>query len=193
MKRVNLPAVLLLAVLIAAPHALAQGSNGPVSFQPGADLLNRAVSPAPGSGATNQSKKAAIGRGNTMIDSGDPKSSFWSEPADLESNGTVAQADMLWDASAKIFYAFAHTTLRCSHGKSTEGDILIGIYGKKNFLGKAAGSGWWVVDLQNGQCQAPLAGLYGCKFDNRGRTLACGRAELDTRINDMAIVESTRF
>jgi hypothetical protein len=100
---------------------------------------------------------------------------------------------MLWDGSSKIFYAFARTTLHCSHGKTTEGDVLVGIYGKKNFLGKVAGSGWWVVDLAQGQCQAPLAGLYGCKFDSQQNTLACGRAELDTRINDMAIVESTHF
>ena len=128
-----------------------------------------------------------------MIDTGDPKDSFWNEPADLGGNGEVVNADMLWDASSKILYAFAHIGLHCSHGKSTEGDILIGIYGKKNFLGKATGSGWWVVNLAQNQCQAPTAGLYGCKFDTQGATLACGHAELDPRINDMAIVESTRF
>ena len=49
------------------------------------------------------------------------------------------------------------------------------------------------MELQQGQCEAPLAGLYGCKFSPRGQVLACGRAEIDARINDMAIVESTRF
>ena len=100
---------------------------------------------------------------------------------------------MLWDSSSKIFYAYSRTTLRCSHGKSVEGGILVGIYAKKNFLGKTPGTGWWVVELQEGQCQAPLAGLYGCKFNAGGANIACGRAELDTRINDMAIVEPTRF
>jgi len=99
----------------------------------------------------------------------------------------------LWDSSSKILYAFAHTTLRCSHGKSVEGDILIAIYGKKNYLGKPPGSGWWMVDLQQDQCRAPQAGLYGCKFSASGDTLACGHAELDPRINDMAITEATRF
>ena len=137
-------------------------------------------------------KQAAIGRGKTMIDSGDPKSMVWSESVDI-SAGNVVNTQMLWDPTSKIFYAFAHTTLRCTHGKTVEGDILIGLYGKKNFLDKAPGSGWWVVELQQGQCDAPLAGLYGCKFTPRGQVLACGRAEIDARINDMAIVESTRF
>lgn len=173
--------------------AQVQGSNGPVNFQIGPDFQKRCMSSSPGQGATNQSKKAVIGHGLAIVDTGDPKNSFWTEPADLSGAGSVANADMLWDGSSKIFYAFAHTTLRCSHGKTTEADVLIGVYGKKNFLSKVAGSGWWVVDLAQGQCQAPLAGLYGCKFDSQGNTLACGRAELDTRINDMAIVESTHF
>lgn len=184
---------LLLLTLAAAITAAAQSASGPVSFQPGPDFQRRYLSPAPGQGATNQAKKAAIGHGRAMIDTGEPKNSSWNEPADLGGAGTVVNADMLWDASSKIFYAFARTTLHCTHGKSIEGDLLIGIYGKKNFLSKVPGSGWWVVDLEQYQCQAPLAGLYGCKFDAAGNTLACGRAELDTRINDMAVVEATRF
>ena len=179
--------MLACAVLSAAQVA------GPVSFSPNSDLLQRYQSPSPGPGATNVSKRAAIGSGKTMIDTGDPKNSFWTEPADLAGAGGGATADMLWDASSRIFYVYSHTTLHCSHGKTIEGGLLVGTYGKKNILGKTAGAGWWVVDLQEGQCQAPLAGLYGCKFSAGGATLACGRAELDPRINDMSIVESTRF
>jgi len=157
------------------------------------DIQSRYASPAPGPGASGKAKKAVIGTGKTSIDTGDPKNSFWTESVDLSGTGTVVNADMLWDGSAKIFYAFAHTDLRCAHGKSIEGNVLIGIYGKKNILGNSAGAGWWVVDLAKNECEAPLAGLYGCKFDSRGNSLACGRAELDPRINDMAIVEATRF
>ena len=114
-------------------------------------------------------------------------------PNHLTSAGTVANADMLWDASSKIFYAFAHSTLHCTHGKAIEGNVLIGIYAKRNILSKTPGSGWWVVDLAQNECQAPLAGLYGCKFDPQGNNMACGRAELDQRINDMSIVEAMRF
>ena len=180
-------------ILACAVAAAGQGSTGPVIFQPGPDLQKRCLSPSPGQGATKQSKQAAIGHGKAMIDTGDPKNTFWNEPSDLSGAGTVVNADMLWDASSKIFYAFALTTLRCTHGKSIDGDVLIGIYGKKNFLSKSPGSGWWVVELAQNQCQAPLAGLYGCKFDSQGNNLACGRAELDPRINDMAIVEATQF
>jgi hypothetical protein len=181
--------LVFIALLTTAIALSAQGTAGPVNFEPSIELQNRAMSPSP---AANAVKQAAIGRGSTMIDSGDPKSMLWSESIDI-SAGNVVNTQMLWDPTSKIFYAFASTTLRCTHGKTVEGGILIGIYGKKNFLGKAAGSGWWVVELQQGQCEAPLAGLYGCKFSPRAQVLACGRVEIDARINDMAIVESTRF
>lgn len=184
---------LMIALFACVVAAAGQESTGPVNFQVAPDIQRRYMSPSPGPGASGQTKKAAIGKGNGMIDTGDPKNTFWTEPADLSGTGTVANADMLWDASSKIFYAFAHTTLVCAHGKSIEGNVLIGIYGKRNFLSKTPGSGWWVVDLVQNECQAPVAGLYGCKFDSQGNNLACGRAELDTRINDMSIVEATRF
>ncbi len=179
-----------LALLAAATSCAAQGATPPVLFQPGTDLQKRALSPSPGGNAV---KKAAIGHGKTMIDTGDPKNTSWTETIDVSGAGNVVNADMLWDSSSRILYAFAHTTLRCTHGKTVETDVLVGLYGKKNFLGKIAGSGWWIVELQQGQCEAPLAGLFGCKFGASGEPLACGRAELDSRINDMAIVESTRF
>ena len=185
---------LLLAVLLAGVTACAaQAASGPVEFQPGTDLQKRALSPSPAAGATKQAKQAAIGHGKAMIDTGNPKNLFWNEAVDLNGAGSMVTADMLWDGSSKILYAFAHITLRCTHGKSTDGDVLVGIYGKRNFLGKSPGSGWWVVEMAQGQCQAPTAGLYGCKFDSQGTALACGHAELDPRVNDMAIVESTRF
>jgi hypothetical protein len=184
---------LVMALLACAVVAVGQGSTGPVNFQVAPDIQRRYMSPAPGPGASGQTKKAAIGKGNAMIDTGDAKNTFWTEPADLSGAGIVTNADMLWDASSKILYAFAHTTLRCAHGKSIEGNVLIGIYAKRNILSKTPGSGWWVVDLAQNECQVPLAGLYGCKFDSQGNNLACGRAQLDARINDMSIVEATRF
>lgn len=182
-----------LAVASATAATCVAQANGPVNFRPGSDLQKRNASPTPGPGSTKQSKQAAIGHGQVAIVTGDPQDLFWNEPVDLEGAGSVVNADMLWDGSSKILYAFAHTSLRCTHGKSIEGDILLGIYGKKNFLGKTPGSGWWMVELAQNQCEAPTAGLYGCKFGAQGNTLACGHAEIDPRINDMVIVESTRF
>jgi len=185
--------LVLLIVFGGMVSSMAQSANGPVDFQPGPDLQKRYASPSPRPGASKQSKQATIGRGKTMVDTGDPKNSFWNEPVDLNGAGNVLPTDMLWDASSRILYAFAHTNLRCTHGKSIETDVLVGIYGKHNFLGKTPGSGWWVVNLVENECQVAVPGLYGCKFDSQGNTLACGRAELDPRINDMAIVESTKF
>ena len=193
MIRIRLFVSLLFFVFAASLAALSQ-AVGPVDFQPGPDFLKRYVSPAPGPAATRQGKQAVIGQGKTSIDTGDPRNSFWNESIDLSGAGAIVNADMLWDASSRIFYTFVNNMeLRCAHGKSTRTAILIGIYGKKNIIGKTTGAGWWVVELEQGQCQATLPGLYGCKFDTYGNELACGRAELDARINDMAIVESMRF
>lgn len=181
------------ALYAGAIISVAQTLSGPINFLPGADLQQRVASPSPGSGATKKSKQAVIGRGKAMIDTGDPKNSFWNEPVDLNGAGAVVNSDILWDASSKILYFFAHTTLRCTHGKPVEGDILVGIYGKRNFLSKSPGSGWWVANLSADQCEIAVPGLYGCKFDAQGNILACGRAEVDPRINDMAIVESSRY
>lgn len=193
MKRFIFSFTLLFLFYDAANSSVAQSVNGPVDFQPGTDVLRRYASPSPGPTAIKQSKQAVIGHGKAMIDTGDPKNSFWNEPVDLAGTGTVVNSDMLWDASSKILYFFAHTTLRCTHGKPVEGDILMGIYGKRNFLNRSPGSGWWVANLSADQCEIAVPGLYGCKFDAQGNILACGRAELDTRINDMAIVESSRY
>jgi hypothetical protein len=183
----------LLLGMFACAVAAAGQASGPVIFQVGPDVQKRYLSPTRGPGATKQSRQAVIGHGKASIDTGDPKNTFWSEPADLGGAGTVAPADMLWDASSKIFYVSSHISLRCTHGKVTETDVLIGMYAKRNVLSKTPGTGWWVVELAQNQCQAPLAGLYGCKFDAHGNNLACGRAELDPRLNDMAIVEATQF
>ena len=182
-----------LVMLALAVPALGQGTNGPVMFQPSPELQKRVLNPSPASGATNQAKKSVIGSGKTSIDTGDPTDSFWTETFDISGAGDIVSTDLLWDGSSKILYAFARTTLRCSHGKTTEGGILVGVYGKKNFLSKPPGSGWWIVELKQNECQAPMAGLYGCKFGPSGATLACGRAEIDPRVNDVAIVETTRF
>ncbi len=184
---------LLIVLVGGATLCVAQGASSPVDFLPGPDLQKRYLSPSPAEGATKKSRQSTIGSGKAMIDSGDPKDPFWNEPVDLDGAGHIVNADMLWDESSKILYVFARASLRCTHGKSIDGAVLIGIYGKKNFLDKSPGSGWWVVDLAKDECEAPLAGLYGCKFDSYGSTLACGRAALDRRINDIAIVESTQF
>ena len=177
MKRIFCWFSMLLVMLTVAIAANAQGSVGPVTFQVGTDMRKRVLSPGPGPGGTNQSKKALIGRGRAMMNTGDVKDPFWTETIDISGAGQVTSTDMLWDSSSKILYAFAQTTLRCTHGKTVDGNILIGIYGKKNFLEKPMGSGWWVVELEKDQCEAPQAGLYGCKFSPSGQTLACGRAE----------------
>jgi hypothetical protein len=55
-----------------------------------------------------------------------------------------------------------------------------------------AGSGWYVMDLDESECKAKMAGLYGCKFDTNGNATACGMATLDEKNDDLVIVEATK-
>jgi len=188
------PVFLSIAFMSWVTFAFGQGAVGPVRFQPGSDVLLRAQSPSPGPGATDKGNKEVIGQGLTMLHTGNPNSLFWKENMDISGAGQLVNADFLWDGSSKILYAFGRITLRCTRGFKTDDlNVLLGIYGKRNFLSKPVGSGWWLVSLEKDQCDAPQAGLYGCKFSQSGQQLACGRMELNPGINDMEVVDAVRF
>jgi hypothetical protein len=53
--------------------------------------------------------------------------------------------------------------------------------------GKPAGSGFWVVELDKGECGAQAAGLVGCRFDAHGSATACGAAMVDDKNDDVVI------
>jgi len=138
-------------MLLVSISVAAQVAAGPVTFQLGPELQARYQSPSPGKGATNSTKKAVIGSSKTAIDTGNSKNSFWTEAVDLSGTGVVSNADMLWDGSSRILYAYSQMTLRCTHGKTIDGGILIAIYGKKNFLSKprVPVGGWWIFSSGN--------------------------------------------
>ena len=48
------------------------------------------------------------------------------------------------------------------------------------------------MDLDESECKAKVAGLYGCKFDADGNATACGMATLDEKNDDLVIVEATK-
>ena len=62
------------------------------------------------------------------------------------------------------------------------------VYGKDNKLDKPTGSGWWVAELDAGECGVHEAGLYGCRFDPNGTNADCGSATIQDERDDVQIV-----
>jgi len=61
------------------------------------------------------------------------------------------------------------------------------VYGKGNTLGKPIGSGWWVAELDAGECNVQAAGIYGCHFDAGGTNKICGAAVVQAAQDEVVI------
>jgi len=179
-------------VVLALPVASrAGGASGPVAVQVPPKVAAMADAPKPGAGAT---KKSSIGKGkaaaSTANAAGDDDS-FWVEDIDIDGDGTLEQTDVLWDDEDKVLFLSASGDFKCQNGGTGTGDMLIAINGKGNSRGRPAGSGFYVVTLDEDECKADEAGSYGCKFDARGVATACGAVIVDDKNDDITIAAAT--
>ena len=55
-----------------------------------------------------------------------------------------------------------------------------------------ANSGWWVAEVDKGECGAESAGLVGCKFDGSGAYTSCGVAVIDGKTDDITVASVSR-
>jgi hypothetical protein len=62
------------------------------------------------------------------------------------------------------------------------------VYAAGNKAGKPAGSGYYVVGLNAGQCAAKKAGAYGCKFDTNGNPTECGAIAVNDVTGEVTVV-----
>ena len=179
------------AVLALPIASYAGGTTGPVSVQVPAKVTSMADAPKPGSGAT---KKSSIGKGkaaaSTANAAGDDDS-FWVEEIDVDGDGDVEQTDVLWDDEDKVLFLSASGDFKCQGGGTGTGDMLIAINGKGNPRGRPAGSGWYVVTLDEGECKAEDAGTYGCRFDAKGTATACGAVVVDEKNDEITIATAS--
>lgn len=70
--------------------------------------------------------------------------------------------------------------------------LLVATYAAGNTGKKPAGSGFWVADLDKGECGAQAAAMWGCKFDASGNETTCGAAVLDETNDDLTIVTASK-
>ncbi len=107
---------------------------------------------------------------------------------DIDDDGTIEDNQFLWDAQRGVLYTYREDDFACPNGKPENGSILTAIYAKGNKGGQRAGSGWYVVGLNAGQCGLAKEGTFGCKFDASGNYTECGAAVVNNKTGELDVV-----
>jgi hypothetical protein len=181
-------------VAVTPPHvAQAADASSLMGIKIPAALVAKANDPKPPADAT---KKTSIGKGKTAATTSNgagDDDSFWVEQIDVDGNGDVEKADVLWDDEDKVLYAYdENDSLLCANGAPASANLLIAINGKGNARNRPAGSGFYLVSLDATECTAQVAETYGCKFDAKGNPTACGVAEVDNINDDIIIATASK-
>jgi hypothetical protein len=113
--------------------------------------------------------------------------SFWIEKLDVDGDGDVEDANLVWDDEDKVLFAYSVAAFTCKNGGTATAELLVATNAAGNPRKRPAGSGFWIADLDKGECGAQAAGLWGCKFDANGAETACGVAVLDEKTDDLVI------
>ncbi len=195
----GIPLLLLAAACSNAPEAKQEPKTPP---KPAASVPDLKVSPAakakamdPKPAPAAQKKEVAerFGKGKASIavkghPGGKSTHSFWAEQLDVDDSGQPVLVDMAWDNPHKVLYISRDRSFSCRNGGTADGSILTAIYGKDNKLNKPPGSGWWIAELDAGECGVATAGTYGCRFDADGMNTECGSTSVEDVNDDIEVV-----
>jgi hypothetical protein len=177
--------------LLLATFARAQGATSTASATAGPAVKPDAVQKKAASQPPASAKKAkSIGK-NVKVNTANSASdddSFWVEKVDIDGDGNVDDANLLWDDEDKVLYAWKDGTFNCKKGGTGSGEMLIAVNAAGNARNRPAGSGFWVAALDKSECGSQTAGLWGCKFDAQGNETSCGMATLDEKNDELVIV-----
>ncbi|HEV2198407.1 MAG TPA: hypothetical protein VGR73_01200 [Bryobacteraceae bacterium] len=191
--------VLFAAACSSAPQLKEEAKAAPPPSVPDLKVSPAAKAQAtdakPAAQAKNAKKKPptdTFGKGKSLITvkghpGGANHHSFWSEELDVDGSGQPVLVDVAWDNSHKVMYLSRDSSFTCRNGQSADGSILTAIYGKGAASNRPAGSGWWVAELDEGECGVHAAGLYGCKFNSDGVNSDCGSAVIQEVEDDVVI------
>jgi hypothetical protein len=160
--------------------------QGAPTVKTGAAVKAKAAAPAPSATAKNQSQKTTIGKGHATAKASAP-SSYWTEEVAMQDDGSVVTTEFLNDAKRGIVYAYGQDNFTCGNGKPEKAGILEAVYAAGNKAGQPAGSGYYIVSLNAGQCASKKAGAYGCKFDADGNPTECGAIAVNDATGEVAV------
>ena len=179
--------MLAVALLLGATVTLAQNQSATtgVKVNPSA-VQQKAGSPPP----ATASKASSVGDHVKMATPAD--SASWAEQLDVDGNGQVDQATLVWDAKDKVLFSNSSGSFTCANGATGTGELLIAVNGAGNRWNRPAGSGFWLASFDKDECGAQANSLWGCKFDASGTATACGVARLDEANQDLTVVTAQR-
>jgi hypothetical protein len=115
--------------------------------------------------------------------------SMWVEKVDVDGDGGVEDTALVNDNEDKITFASSNDKFKCLDGSTGKGDQVIAVNGEGNARGRPAGSGFWAVSLDKGECGAKEAGIFGCRFDASGNSTECGAVTIDDANDDIVIAD----
>ena len=174
----------------AASLALAQSTSTGPAVKPAA-VAKKAGTAAPASAKPTKTaggNKVTVSTANSATDD----DSVWLEQVDVDGDGDVEDTNLVWDDEDKILFAYSVGAFACKNGGTATAELLVATYAAGNARKKPAGSGFWVADLDKGECAAQAAAMWGCKFDASGSETACGVATLDEKNDDLVIVTARK-
>ncbi|MEW6143570.1 MAG: hypothetical protein AB1598_00985 [Thermodesulfobacteriota bacterium] len=184
--------LLIFGVLLSPATGVAQQEDETgVVLKPSPDVISKAENPSPPPDAKEGS---SIGEdGMTVNTQNSPRDTdfLWIQEIDTDGNGDMESANLIWDGEDKILYFYYEGDFKCKNGKTAKGAALIGVNGKDNPRNKPAGSGFYAVSLDKGECGAEEAGLWGCRFDTAGNPTVCGVVGLDDKYDDIVILTAS--
>lgn len=176
----------LLALPLAQSMPQSQTAPSAPQVKIGAAVAVAANSPGPSATAKNQSQKTGIGKGPASVRSSGP-AAYWTDLVDIDDDGQIEDNQFLFDAARGILYTYREDNYACMNGTPENGSVLMGIYTKGNKAGKPAGSGWYMVAVNAGQCGMKSAGTFGCRFDASGKPTQCGTAKVDDKSGELEV------
>jgi hypothetical protein len=145
---------------------------------------SRAMTPAPPADARHKATKNTIGEGRVAVTVSAP-SAYWEENNAM---GQIIQGvvttSFLYDQKAGILYAYRNGDFACNNSNMS-GNVLEAVYTQGNAAGQPVGSGWYVAELNVGQCGAKADGIFGCRFSAEGQHTACGVATKNVQTSEV--------
>ncbi len=184
-RAIGIPSTLMLVIGACNAGIKAGGGKGsdPAVHVSPAAVQDRVKAPPPPSTTV----QTTLGKGKATVKTTNAVGDidrFWVQELDIDGDGTVEQTELIWDDEDKTLFAYAETDVPCA---STEGTavvaLIVCVSGEHNRRERPAGSGFYAVYFDAGECGAGAAGLYGCTFNNRGKPTECGAATIDEAVD----------
>jgi hypothetical protein len=118
----------------------------------------------------------------------------WFEMVDIDSNGTQEKVGFMYDATAKVIYAYTHDPVMLDDGTMVDKGLVVAQFGEGNTANRPYGTGFWAYATSRDTTSASNVGgtLYGCRFNSTGDETECGSGNWSRIDNDFKISTSVK-